>query len=336
MAHHPQRAPLSRRQLLTWSAAVALPSLASAAAAQAGPKLRIGWLGWQGAAGASGSTLALAAFRAGLADRGWTEGRDCEVLVRDGDRQRSAELAAELVKQDVALLVAQGPMVFGAKTVAAGKPIVFCINGDPVEAGLVSSLSRPGGQLTGITALSAELAGKRVELLKAAATKGTRLAVVANEMHPGVALEREATQVAAKRLGLRLAWHGLKAASDMEHALAAVARDGADMLLAVPDVLINSQARTVAVFAAAHRLPSISGWSEFAEAGNLLSYGPNPHRYFRQMAMMADRLLRGARAADVAVEQARDLEFVVNLHTARAIGLELPAELLLRADQRIG
>jgi putative tryptophan/tyrosine transport system substrate-binding protein len=335
MTHTRSPALISRRTVLSWGAFATLSSLNAMAADQGMHVPRIGWLGWQGAVGASASALALAAFRLGLRDRGWTEGRDCELLIRDGDRQSSAELAADLLKKDVTLIVAQGPMVFGAKTVAADKPILFSINGDPVEAGLVSSLSRPGGNLTGVTALSAELAGKRVELLKAAVPKGTRLAVVANEMHPGVAIEREATYSAAKRLGLTPTWHGLKAPGDMEPTLAAMARGGADMLLAIPDNLINNQAKLVAAFATARRLPSMSGWSEFVEAGNLLSYGPNPRGYYRQMAVMADRLLRGARASDVAVEQARDLEFVVNTRTARLIGLNLPPELLLRADQRI-
>ncbi|MCA0240880.1 MAG: ABC transporter substrate-binding protein [Proteobacteria bacterium] len=321
--------------VLPHACGVVLAAAARGAAAQGTRKWRVGWLGWQGAVGGTASALALAAFRSGLADRGWVEGHDLELLVRNGDRPRSGELAAELVQQDVHLLVAQGPMVFGAKPVAAGRPVVFCINGDPVEAGLVSSLARPAGNLTGITALSTELAGKRVELLQAAAPGGKRLAAVANDVHPGVAIDRAATQAAARQLGLSLAWYGLQSAADLEPALDRVARDGADMLLAIPDALINGQARLLAGFAAARRVPSLSGWSEFAEAGNLMSYGPSARGYFRQLAGIADRLLRGARPADVAVEQARDLELVVNLRTARAIGLQLPAELLLRADQRI-
>jgi putative ABC transport system substrate-binding protein len=236
---------------------------------------------------------------------------------------------------DINVLVAQGPMAFGAKTVTGSKPLVFSINGDPVEAGLVASLSRPGGNLTGVTALSAELAGKRLELLKEAMRKGARVAVVANELHPGVALEREATHAAARRLGLTLVWYPLKAANDLAAAFEAIARDGADALLAIPDNLVNREARPIADFALARRLPSISGWSEFVEAGNLMSYGPNPGGYYRQMAFITDRILRGAPAADMAVEQPRDIEFVVSVKAARAIGLTLPPGLLLRADRQI-
>lgn len=321
----------TRRRLLTGLAcALLLPSVSAQR-----PRPRVGWLGWVGAQGASASASALAAFRAGLADRGWSEPRDIEVLVREGDRSRSADLAAELLRLDVDVLVAQGPMVFGARTVSGRKPLVFNINGDPVEAGLVSSLARPGGALTGVTALSTELAGKRVELLRDAMRRPRHMAVVANELHPGVAIEREATHAAARRLGLTLGWHPLKAAADVDAALATIARDDVDGLLAFPDNLIVSQARKLAQFATSRRLPSISGSSEFAEAGNLMSYGPSPAGFYRQMAAMVDRLLRGAQPADLAVEQARDIEFVVNLTAAQAIGLELPAQLQLRADRQI-
>lgn len=325
--------PMHRRRLLTTAAGIALMPLARG---QRTRMARIGWLGWIGAEGASASTLVLAAFRAGLADRGWVEGRDYELLVRDGDRERSAELAAELVRANADLLVAQGPMVFGAKTVTGTKPVIFNLGGDPVEAGLVASLSHPGGHLTGVTSLSPELAGKRLELLKLAMPPGSaHVAVIANAMHAGFAIERDAVDAAARRLGLALAWHPLKSVADMEAALPRIAQGGAGALLAVPDNLINSQAPALARFTSARRLPSISGWAAFAEAGNLMSYGPNVHAYFRQMAAIADRLLRGARAADLAVEQPRDIELVINARVARALGLTLPAELQLRADRWI-
>lgn len=321
-----------RRRLI---AAAACSTLAPLARPEPGRRVRIGWLGWIGAEGASASASALAAFRAGLADRGWTEGRDHELLVRDGDRQRSAELAAELIRAEVSVLVAQGPMVFGAKTVSGTTPVVFNIGGDPVEAGLVASLSRPGGNLTGLTSLSTELAGKRLELLKTTLQGGTHVVVVANALHAGVAVERAAVHAAALRLGLTLSWHPLSSASDLEAVLPRIAAEGAHGLLAVPDNLINNQARVLARFTGGQRLPSISGWAAFVEAGNLMSYGPNVHAYYRQMAGIADRLLRGARAADLAVEQPRDIELVVSAKVAHALGLVLPAELQLRADRWI-
>jgi len=322
---------LSRRALLV--AAVAPLTVRQARAGRT--RVRVGWLGWAGVRGATAPTLALTAFRSGLAERGWVEGENLELLVRDGDRSRSAELAVELIQLGVDVLVAQGPMVFGARTVSGSKPLVFNIMGDPVEAGLVASLSRPGGSLTGVTALSEELAGKRMELLGEAMRRRTRVAVIANDKHPGFNTERRAALAAAQRLGLTLNWYPLRAPTDLDSALAAMARDGADGLLAIPDNLIFSQARSLAEFVTARRWPSISGSSEFVEAGNLMSYGPSPRGYYRQMAAIADRLLRGARAADVAVEQAWALEFVINLRAARAMGLELPAELQIRADRRV-
>lgn len=327
-----ERLPIGRRAALASLAGLACARLARA---QRGRPVRIGWLGWNGAAGTSASALALEAFRSELVARGWNFGRDLELLVREGGRPQSEALTTELVALDVQLIVAIGPMVFGARTVSGARPLVFCINGDPVEAGLVGSLSRPGGTLTGVSALSAELAGKRVELLCEALRGGRRLAVVANEIHPGVGVEREATHAAARRLGATIAWHPLKRSDDLNGAFAAISRDGADGLIAIPDNLINQQAGRIAEFAAAQRLPTISGWAEFVEAGNLMSYGPDLRGYFRQMAGIADRLLRGARPAELAIEQPRDVEFVVNTRTARTIGMALPPALQLRVDRRV-
>ena len=323
---------LSRRAVLVAAAASAG---ATARAQRAGKPARVAWLGWTSAEGLSASTKALASFRAGLVERGWVEGRDLELFMRDGDRPRAGDLTAELMKHDPDVVVSVGPMVFGAKPLTGNKPLVFCINGDPVEAKLVASLSRPGGQLTGVTALSTELAGKRLELLKEAMRNGSRVAVLANETHPGVAVERDAIHAAAPRLGVKIQWHALKSPNDLDAALAAVKRDGADGILAVPDNLINRLAQPIAQFALERRLPAISGWDEFAEAGNTMSYGPSRDGYFRQMGWITDRLLRGARPADIAVEQPRELEFVVNLRAARAMRLELPSDLLLRADRQL-
>lgn len=323
----------SRRAIVLAASALAMG--AATRAQRPGRPARVAWLGWTSAEGLTASTKALASFRAGLAERGWVEGGNLDLFTQEGDRTRAGELTAELMKHDPDVVVSVGPMVFGAKPLTGSKPLVFCINGDPVEAKLVTSLPRPGGQLTGVTALSTELAGKRLELLKEAMRHGNRVAVIANETHPGVAIERDAIQASSSRLGVKIAWYPMKAPGDMDATLAAIRRDGAEGLLAVPDNLVNRLAPQIAKFAQDHRLPSISGWDEFAEAGNTMSYGPRRDAYFRQMGWITDRLLRGARAAELAVEQPRELEFVVNLRAARAMRLELPAELLLRADRKI-
>ncbi len=324
---------LRRRPLLASLAATTLPW--PVLAARNRPAV-VAWLGWVGASGLQASELALEAFRGGLQARGWVEGRDLQLVSRSGDQSRSAALAAELMQHEPELVVAQGPMVFGARSVVGSKPLLFSINGDPVEAKLVASLARPGGTITGVSALSADLAGKRLELLKEAMGKGGRVALLANSVHPGVKVERDASQAAADRLGLTVAWYPLKAAADLDATLAAIAAKGTDALLAIPDNLINRLARPIADFATARRLPTLSGWSEFVEPGNLMSYGPNYAGFFRQLGTLTDRVLRGASPADVAVELPREIELVINTRTARAIGLELPSGLLLRADRRVG
>jgi putative ABC transport system substrate-binding protein len=283
----------------------------------------------------SASSVPLEAFRSGLVDRGWQEGKNVAIEVRVGDGSQARDLATELLRTGVDLIVALGPMVFGARAVAGDIPIVFSINGDPVEAKLVASLSRPGANLTGITALSAELAGKRLELLKEIAPRVDRVAAIANQSHPGVKIEHNASHAAAQVLGLTLQWFPVYSAGDFDATFDAIVRDGAGAVVAIPDNLINQQAVRIAEFAARQRLPTVSAWAEFAEAGNLASYGPNLRAYHRHVAAYVDKLLRGARPADLPVEQPTQFELVVNLKTARALGLSVPQSVLLRADRAI-
>jgi len=213
--------------------------------------------------------------------------------------------------------------------------MVFNINGDPVEAKLVASLARPGGNLTGITALSEELAGKRLELLKEAVPGVVRVAAIANQAHPGVQTELRESQAAAKRLGVKLQWLPVYSVADFDAAFAAVEREGAQALVAIPDNLINDRAKIIAEFAANRRIPTVSGWAEFSEAGNLMSYGPELRGFFRQIAVYADKLLRGARPADLPVEQPTKFELTVNLKTAKALGITIPQSVLIRTDRVI-
>jgi putative ABC transport system substrate-binding protein len=213
--------------------------------------------------------------------------------------------------------------------------MVFGINGDPVEAGLVASLARPGGNLTGITALTLSLTGKRLEMLKEARPGLVRVAALANASHPGVQAELRESRAAAARLGLALQYVPVSSAKDFDAAFAAIAAEGAQALLAFPDTLMNAQARVIADFALQRRLPTVSGWAEFTQAGNLMSYGPNLHAFYRHLAGPVDKLLRGAKPADLPVEQPTQFELVINLKTAKALGLAIPPSLLLRADEVI-
>lgn len=324
-----------RRRLLAAAAAlVVLPELARAQ--KTAKSARIGWLGWTGGPGARASAAPLDAFRSGLHDRGWVEGRNLVIESRAGDGAASRSLTAELLRAGVDVIVAQGPMVFGARAAAGATPIVFNINGDPVEAKLVTSLSRPGGTLTGVTALSTDLAGKRIELLKQAAPGVVRMAALANQAHPGVKTESDASHAAARQLGIELQWYPIYGASDVSAAFDAIARSGAGALVAVPDNLINQQAGAIAEFSVKRRMPSISGWAEFAEAGNLLSYGPNLRDYYRLVAAYVDKVLRGAAPASLPIEQPTEFELVVNLDAAKALQLTVPQAVLVRANRRIG
>jgi putative ABC transport system substrate-binding protein len=200
---------------------------------------------------------------------------------------------------------------------------------------VVASYARPGGNVTGVSTLSDELSAKRVELLREAAPEAIHFAALANQAHPGVGVEFEATMVAARRLGIAVKWLPVYAPRDFEGAFRDIERDGVQALVAVPDGLMSNQARAVAEFAVPRRIPTISGWADFAETGNLMSYGPSRRGFYRHFAVYADKLLRGAKAADLPVEQPTEFEFVVNLKTAKAMGMKIPQSLLLRASRVI-
>lgn len=325
---------LRRRKLLAAACGLLAVPLVSTAQ-KAGKTARVGWLGWIGGAGISPSLVPLEAFRSSLLERGWQEGKNLIIEARAGDGNRARDLTAELLRSDVDVIVAQGPMVFGARAVAGAMPIVFGINGDPVEAKLIASLARPGANLTGLTALSTELAGKRLELLKETVPRVVRVAAIANQAHPGVQTEFKASQAGAQQLGLTLQWFPVYSARDFDTAFDAIVRARAEAIVAIPDNLINQQAKFIADFAARQRISTISGWAEFTEAGNLMSYGPNLRGFYRHIAVYVDKLLRGARPADLPVEQPTEFEFVVNLKAAKTLGLSVPQSVLLRANRTI-
>jgi putative ABC transport system substrate-binding protein len=294
---------------------------------------RVAWLA--GSAGPLPTPAYLDAMRSGLRERGWEEGRNCVVDVRWGDRASASALTAELLRLRPDVLVAQGAMVLAAREVESTVPIVFGFSGDPVEAGLVASFARPGGRLTGVAMQSLELVGKRLELLSELMPQLRLVAILANPAHPGERLELEASRAAARRLGLEVLYHPVTSARELDAALAAVVQERAQALVAFPDALIMSQAAAIAAFARRHRVPAVSGWSEFADEGNLLTYGPNLRQTWHQAAGFVDRLLRGARPAVLPVEQPAHYELVVNLQAAAALSLKLPPTLTMRAERLI-
>lgn len=295
------------------------------------PVTRIGWLA--GSAGPLPTPAYLEALRAGLHERGWVEGRNLTIDVRWGDRDSAAGLTAELLRLRPRLLVAQGAMVLGARTVDTPLPIVFGFSGDPVEAGLVASFARPGGRLTGIAMQSLELVGKRLEILRELLPRLARVGILANPTHPGEQLELRASRAAADRLGLAVQYLPVTSARDFEQAFPALSRERAEAIVAFPDALVMSQARVIADFAQQHRMPAVSGWSEFADEGNLLTYGPNLRSTWKQAANVVDRILRGARPADLPVEQPSTFELVINQRAADALGISIPSAVALRAER---
>lgn len=277
------------------------------------------------------------ALREGLRELGYVENRDYLTLSRyaRGDPDRLPELVAELVREKVDILVARGPTIRAAAAASKSVPVLFVFSGDPVAAGVVDSFARPGRNATGISFLALELSAKRIELLKEIAPRARRIAVISNPDHPGEGGEYRATEESAKRLGAVTSRHIVRTPQAIPDAFDHVRAARADSLIVFPDALTSRYSREIAGFALRERLPSVYAWALFADAGGLISYGPNAREQFKRLATFVDKVLRGIDAGTIPVEQPTTLELVVNLATARALGLAVPQSLLLRADRVI-
>jgi len=281
-------------------------------------------------------TAVFDAFRRGLTDLGHIEGRSVRYEYRSApDRAALGDMAAELVRLEVDVLVAAGVAAYMAKAASASIPIVFGFSGDPIQAGLVDGLARPGHNMTGVTFLSTELAGKRLDLLKKAAPAISQVAVIAFPGHPGEQSEWRAWEDAARALGVSLHLFELKNAAEVDQALATMASGSIDAIHAFPDGVTAQSRVRIAEFALTQHLPSIFGWKEYAEAGGLMSYGPNLEESWHRVAAFVDKILKGAKPADLPVEQPTRFELIVNLKTAKAIGITVPQILLAQADEVI-
>jgi len=323
----------------TFISSVALGLLAAplaAGAQQAGRPPRIGWL----SAGSQPDPF-LEGFREGLRRLGYVEGQTIAFEIRhaQGSLEALSAGAAELAQSNVVLIVASLTAIRAARALR-DIPILFTISGDPVEAGLAKSLSRPGGNLTGITFLSLEVAGKRVEFLKQALPRLRTLAVLSNTDHPGEKSELHATETAAQALGINLIYvvfsqSPFGASPELDRAIEAVRRAQPDAMAVFPEGATMANRVSLANFAIAQRLPSMFGWSEYADAGGLMSYGASQRDTHARLAVYADKILKGAKPADLPIEQVSKFELVINLKTAKALGLTIPQSLLQRADQVI-
>jgi putative tryptophan/tyrosine transport system substrate-binding protein len=325
---------LKRRDFITLvgGAAAAWPL---AARAQQPGKLRT--IGFLGQSTRSAASEWVAAFVQRLHELGWNEGRTVAIEYRwaEGREERFAQIAAEFVRLKVDIIVTSGtPQVLAAKQATSVIPIVFAAAGDPVASGLVASLARPGGNATGLSSLVADLAGKRLELLREVAPALRRLAIMGNVGNPLTVLELGEVQAAAGTLGLEVHTLEIRQAQDITPAFEAL-KGRADALYVCIDALVNANRIRINTSALGARLPTMHGSRDYVEAGGLMSYGPNYPDLFRRSADYVDKMLHGAKPGDIPVEQPTKFDLVVNLTTARALGLDLPPTLLARADEVI-
>jgi putative tryptophan/tyrosine transport system substrate-binding protein len=272
-----------------------------------------------------------------LRELGWIEGRTIAIEFRwaEGRSERAAEIVAEFVQQKVDVIVAGGTeYVLAAKQATSVIPIVFPNVGDPVGSGLVASLARPGGNATGLSIQGTDTVGKRVELLRDVIPSLRRLAIMANVDNSAVVLEMRQVQAVARTLGLEVTTLEIRGAEDISPALEAL-KSRADALYICPDPLTSTHRVRINTLALSTRLPTISGVREYVEAGGLMSYGPNFPDLFRRAADFVDKILRGAKPTDLPVEQPTRFDLIINLTTAKALGLEIPPTVLARADEVI-
>ncbi len=279
------------------------------------------------------------AFRQGLRELGYVEGRNILIESRfsEGKLDRLPALAAELAALNVDVIIAAGGGLIAqaAKGATGTIPIVMTNVEDPVASGLVSSLARPGGNVTGLSALIPELSGKRLELVREMVPKLSRVAVLWNSAYPEKTTEFKQTQAAGKALGIQVQSLEVQRANSIDGALAAATKERAGALLTLPDPLTNTLQARIVELAAKRQLPTMFTQRSPVEAGGLMSYGPSYADLFRRAATYVDSILKGARPQDIPVEQPTKFELVINLKTAKALGLKIPQSLLLRADRVI-
>ncbi len=323
----------SRRQVLgTLGTLLLVAPLAGIA--QSTKVYRIGWLSLGKSAVPSPF---FDAFRQGLKERGYIEGRNVEVEARlaDGSRERADQMVAALVQSKVDVIVTQGGAAWSAFRHAGTTPVVIGYSGDPVEAKFVNSLARPGGTITGMSFLALELVGKRLEVLAQILPAGSRVAVIANPEHPGEQAEFRRSQFAAKDVGISVSYFPVRTPEELDAAFGKISSEAMHAVIVFPDEFTIQHRDKIAAFGLKYRMPIVSGWSAYADSGFLMTYGPNLRDSYAHLAAYVDKILKGAKPADLPVELPTSVEFVINVKTAMAIGVKLPQTMLLRADRII-
>ncbi len=324
----------NRRKLIVALGASALTAPFGAYAQTQGKVWRIGLLGL---ASAQSFTRHIDALRAGLRESGYVEGKNIVIEYRwaEGDYARLPGLAVELAQLGVDVIVTHGtPGALAAKRATTTVPIVMAAIGDALAAGVVTSLARPGGNITGTTFFNPELAAKRLEIIRDAMPRARRVAVLSNPDNPLTGAILKAMELTAKSLKLELHHFAARAPEELDGAFAAMSAKRVDAFATIEDGMIIANTKRIADLAAKQRLPSIA-FPGFADAGGLLGYGVNLPEMFRRAPYFMDKILKGAKAGDVPVEQWSKFEIIVNLKTAKALGIKLPNLVLQRADRVI-
>ena len=324
---------MDRRTFISGITVGLLAAPLAVAAQQPGKVYRIGLLS------PTSQSPSIEAIREGLRTLGYVEGQNLVIEYRsaEGRFDRLPDFAVELVRLHVDVIVAVVTQAsLAAKNATSTIPIVMMAVGDPVGAGLVASLARPGGNVTGTSGMAVEVASKLLELLQQVAAKIQRVSVLwnpANEVFQGQMVK--ATEAAARSMGIQLQMLAARDVKEIDRAFAAMTKGRAEALVVLPDPVFVAQHSRIAVFAARNRLPSVSGSSGYAEEGGLITYGPDFFELGRRTAAYVDRILKGAKPGDLPIEQATKFELAINLKTAKALGVTIPPSLLQRADQVI-
>jgi len=286
----------------------------------------------------SANQFRIEAFRQGLRELGYIEGKNIVIEYRssEGKLDRTPALAAELVRLKVDVIVSAGPQITSAaKEATVTIPIVMTLDTDPVGSGFVASLARPGGNITGLSTLAPEISGKQLELLKETVPKLSRVAVFGTSTIAGNARALRETELAAGAFGVQLQYRDVLSPKDIETAFRAASKERADAVLVLTSPVLNSHRRQLANLAANNRLPAIYAREEYVEDGGLMSYGVSATDLDRRAATYVDKILKGTKPADLPVEQPTKFEFIINLKTAKQIGLTIPPTVLARADRVI-
>jgi putative ABC transport system substrate-binding protein len=323
----------TRRDLITLLAGAAVAWPLSARPQQAGSGYTVGIF----SAGDDNAGLSSVLFDA-LRELGWAEGKNVRFERRYAENrlERLPELAGDLVRVKVDVIAAAGTLApLAAKRATSTIPIVMTAAGDPLGSGLVASLARPGGNVTGLSLMVPDLGGKRLELLGEVLPQLARVAVLWNAANPYSALVFKETEAAGRTLGIEIQSLEVRTPDDFDGAFDATRRQRPDALITVEDPLTVNHRKRIADFAVVQQLPSLHGVREFAAAGGLISYGASLADLYRRAAGYVDKILRGAKPADLPVQQPTKFEFVINLKTAKALGLDIPATVLARADEVI-